>query len=105
MRSLSQLREMVIGARLDDALYNILRAREPRDLLRSVLIQTYFAPELQVLLVEQGAINYESSLYSKKLLEQQAIGETLEDSYRYAARDQGFRRHRCALCGIRECAL
>jgi len=111
MRSLSQLREMVIGARLDDALYNILRAREPRDLLRSVLIQTYFAPELQVLLVEQGAINYESFLYSKKLLEQheqQVIRETLEDTYRYAARDQGFRRavvivyaHRCALCGIR----
>ena len=108
MRSLSQLREMVIGARLDDALYNILRAREPRDLLRSVLIQPYFAPELQVLMVEQGAINYESFLYSKKLLEQQAIGEKLEDTYRYAARDQGFRRavviayaHRCALCGIR----
>lgn len=111
MRSLSELRRMVVGARLDDALYNLLRAREPRDHLRSVLIQTYFAPELQVLLVEQSAINYESFLYSNKLLEQheqQAITETLEDTYRYAVRDQGFRRavvvayaHRCALCGIR----
>lgn len=113
MRSSSQLREMVIGARLDEPLYQLLCAREPRDFLRSVLIQTYFAPELQVLLVEQGAINHESFLYSKKLLEQreqQTIGETLakEETYRPAARDQGFRRavvtayaHRCALCGVR----
>jgi putative restriction endonuclease len=113
MRSLTQLREMVIGARLDEALYKILCAREPRDLLRSVLIQIYFAPELQTLLVEQGAINYESFLYSKKLLEQpeqQTIRETLaeEETYPSAARDQGFRRavviayaHRCALCGVR----
>ena len=113
MRSSSQLRELVIGARLDEPLYQLLCAREPRDFLRSVLIQTYFAPELQVLLVEQGAINHESFLYSKKLLEQreqQTIGETLEEeeTYRPAARDQGFRRavvtayaHRCALCGVR----
>jgi putative restriction endonuclease len=113
MRSLSQLREMVIGARLDEPLYQLLCVREPRDFLRSILIQTYFAPELQVLLVEQGAINNESFLYSKKLLEQreqQTIGEALadEETYRPAARDQGFRyavttayAHRCALCGVR----
>ena len=113
MRSLSQLREMVIGARLDEALYEILCVQEPRDLLRSVLIQTYFAPELQARLVEQGAINYESFLYSKKLLEQteqQTIRESLaeEETYSSAARDQGFCRavvmayaHRCALCGVR----
>jgi putative restriction endonuclease len=111
MRSLSQLREMVIGARLDEPLYQLLCLHEPRDLLRSVLIQTYFAPELQVSLVEQGAINYESFLYSRKLLEQdeQTIRETLaEETYRPAARDQGFRyavvtayAHRCALCGVR----
>jgi putative restriction endonuclease len=113
MRSLSQLREMVIGARLDDPLYQLLCVREPRDLLRSVLIQTYFAPELQGLLVEQGAINHEVFLYSKKLLEQreqQTTKETVaeEETYRSIARDQGFRRavvtayaHRCALCGVR----
>jgi putative restriction endonuclease len=113
MRSLSQLREMIIGAQLDETLYQLLCVREPRDLLRSVLIQTYFEPEQQVLLLEQGAINYESFLYSKKLLEQreqQTISEMLaeEETYRSAARDQGFRRavvtayaHRCALCGVR----
>ena len=113
MRSSSQLREMLIGARLDEPLYELLCAREPRDFLRSVLIQTYFAPELQILLVEQGAVNREAFLYSKRLLErrrEQAVGEALteEEAYRPAARDQGFRRavvtayaHRCALCGVR----
>jgi putative restriction endonuclease len=113
IRSLSQLREMIIGARLDETLYQLLCVREPRELLRSVLIQTYFAPELQSSLVEQGAINYESFLYSKKLLEQreqQTIREMVaeEETYRPTARDQGFRRavvtayaHRCALCGVR----
>jgi putative restriction endonuclease len=113
MRSLPQFREMIIGARLDETLYQLLCVREPRDLLRSVLIQTYFAPELQGLLVEQGAVNHESFLYSKKLLEQpeqQTLRETLaeEETYRPVARDQGFRRavviayaHRCALCGVR----
>lgn len=113
MRSLSQLREMVIGARLDEDLYRILCTREPRDILRSILIQTHFAPEIQSLLVEQGTINYESFLYSKRLLEQpeqQTIREALaeEATYLSAVRDQGFRRavviayaHRCALCGVR----
>ena len=113
MSSLSQLRGMVIGARLDEALYELLHTREARDLLRSGLIQTYFAPELQALLIEQSTVNYESFLYSQWLLEeheQQTARETLaeEETYRSVVRDQGFRRavvtayaHRCALCGIR----
>jgi putative restriction endonuclease len=117
IRSLSQLRENVVGARLDEALYDLLRVRESRDLLRSVLIETYFAPEVRSLLVEQGAVNHEAFLYSKKLLEQreeQTIGESLteEETYHPAARDQGFRRavvtaytHRCALCGMRVLTL
>lgn len=113
IRSLSRLRETLIGARLDEALYELLHIRESRDLLRSVLIETYFAPEVRDSLIEQGAVNREAYLYSKKLLEgrgEQTIGEALtkEEAYRPAARDQGFRRavvtaytHRCALCGIR----
>ena len=113
IRSLSRLREISVGARLDEALYELLHIQEPRDLLRSVLIETYFAPEVRDSLVEQGMVNREAFLYSKKLLErpgEQTIGETRtqEESYRPAARDQGFRRavvtayaHRCALCGIR----
>jgi putative restriction endonuclease len=112
IRSLSRLRETVIGARLDEALYELLRVESSRDLLRSVLIETYFAPDVRSSLIEQGAVNREAFLYSKELLERQgaqSVGETLaQEVYRPAARDQGFRRavvaayaHRCALCGIR----
>lgn len=113
IRSLSRLRETIIGARLDEALYELLRVREPRNLLRSILIETYFASEVRSLLFEQGTVNREAYLYSKKLLErrgEQAVREALaeEEMYRPAVRDQGFRRavvtaysHRCALCGIR----
>jgi putative restriction endonuclease len=113
IRSINQLRETVLGARLDDELYHLLGVGDSRDLLRTVLIETYFAPEAQPSLVEQGSINIESFRYSQKLLDQARTGQTKEkpgdeDRYRQAVRDQGFRRavvtaydHRCALCGIR----
>ena len=113
IRSIIQLRDTILGARLDEELYQLLRSEESRDLLRTVLIQTYFAAEARQALAEQGAINLESFRYSQKLLEQartQQVKEGLanEDTHRSAARDQGFRRavvtaydHRCALCGIR----
>jgi putative restriction endonuclease len=112
IRLLSRLRETVFGARLDEALYEILHVQESRDLLRSVLIETYFAPEIRGSLIERGAVNQEAFLYSKELLERkgpQTVEEAVvEGAYRPAARDQGFRRavvtayvHRCALCGIR----
>lgn len=112
IRSLARLQETVVGACLDEALYELLRARNSRDLLRSVLIEAYFAPEVRGLLVEQGDVNREAFRYSRELLEwrgEQAVKETAAvDAYRPAARDQGFRRavvtayaHRCALCGIR----
>lgn len=112
IRSLSRLRETAFGARLDEALYEILHVQESRDLLRSVLIETYFAPEIRGSLIERGAVNREAFLYSKELLDlkgPQPVEETVaEEVYRPAARHQGFRRavvtayvHRCALCGIR----
>lgn len=112
IRSLSRLRETVVGARLDEALYRLLRVRESRDLLRAVLVDTYFAAEARESLIEQIVVNYEAFLYSEELLGQGkegAVGEPLaREEYRPAARDQGFRRavvtayaHRCALCGIR----
>jgi putative restriction endonuclease len=113
IRSLTRLDETVLGARLDQALYRVLHHQECRDTLRSVLINTYFASELQESLAEQGTVNREAFVYSEKLLRRrggQTIGEasTKEEAYRPAVRDQGFRRavvtayaHRCALCGIR----
>ena len=113
IRSLSGLQGTLIGARLDETLYEILHVQESRSLLRSVLLETYFAPEIRGSLVNQGTINREAFLYSKKLLGQrgeQTVEEALtaEETYRPTVRDQGFRRavvtayaHRCALCGLR----
>jgi putative restriction endonuclease len=110
---LAALQAVVLGARLDEALYELLCIEESRHLLRAVLIQTYFAPELHQALMEQSAVNAEAYLYSEELL-QQAHAASLkeiagpENAYRPAGRDQGFRRaivkaydHRCAICGVR----
>jgi putative restriction endonuclease len=113
IRSVNQLQETILGAELDDELYALFCIEESRNLLRAVLIETYFAPEIQPALVEQGTVNVEAFRYSQTLLEQartRQVKEGLvdEEGYRLAARDQGFRRavviaydHRCALCGIR----
>lgn len=113
IRSLVQLRESVLGARLEESLYRLLHDAEPRGLLRSVLLEVYFAPEAGDTLAEQSVVNREAELYSEKLLDgggEAALREATGEAaiYRAAARDQGFRRavvtaydHRCALCGIR----
>jgi putative restriction endonuclease len=111
--SLVRLREEVIGARLDDDLYDLILSKEHRDRLRSVLIETYFSLQTRRVLIEQSAVNLGAFAYSEELLkhpEDPRVQETLpiEEAYRPAVRDQGFRRavvsaylHRCALCGLR----
>jgi putative restriction endonuclease len=111
--SLARLRDEVIGARLDERLYELIVSKENRDRLRSVLIETYFSPETRGLVFEQGAINRGAFVNSEELLrrpEDTRVEEALpvEEAYRPAVRDQAFRRavvtaylHRCALCGIR----
>jgi putative restriction endonuclease len=111
--SLTRLREEIVGACLDEDLYDLIRSDENRDRLRSVLIEMYFSPEARQLLVEQSITNRGAFVYSEELLrrpEDPTVQETLslEEAYLPAVRDQGFRRavvtaysHRCALCGIR----
>ena len=111
--SLSRLRDEIIGARLDQELYEIISSKENRDRLRSVLVETYFSPEVRDRVLEQSAVNRGAFVYSEELLrhpEDPRVQEALpvEDAYRPAVRNQGFRRavvtaylHRCALCGIR----
>lgn len=112
IRGVSHLKEIVLGVKLDDDLYTLLCIEESRNLLRTVLIENYFAPELHAVLVEQGIINKEAFQYSQTLLEksrhQQVQENTDAEKYAPAVRDQGFRRaivhvydHRCAVCGIR----
>lgn len=116
IRSLSQLRDTIIGARLDDGLYELLRAPEPRAILRDGLVKAYFAAEMRSALVERSAVNCEAFRYSEELLrgDRGKVVEALieDEKYRPVARDQGFRRavvmaysHRCALCGIRVLTL
>ncbi len=108
---LKQLRELVLGAQLDEPLFQLLQQPASRDLLRTTLIETYFAPEIHARLVERGQINAEAFQYSLDLL-QQAKEKVVKESPEYgvstAVRDQGFRRvivtlyeHRCAFCGVR----
>ena len=110
---MSRLREEVLGARLDEELFDLVRSEGNRDRLRSVLIDAYFSSETRRPVAGQGAINRGAFFYSEELLkrpEDPRVEKALpaEEVYRTAVRDQGFRRavataylHRCALCGIR----
>ena len=108
---LKQLRQLVLGARLDDVLYQLLQDEQSRNLLRTTLIQTYFAPEIHQRLVARGQSNAEAFQYSMELLQkakENTAKEAPEEMYTPAVRDQGFRRvivtiyeHRCAFCGVR----
>ncbi|HNB50470.1 MAG TPA: HNH endonuclease [Anaerolineales bacterium] len=110
--TLSQLGRLILGARLDEALYALLQTPETRDPLRTLLIQTYFAPEIHPFLRAQGQLNWDAFLYSQHLLEKAnkevKDSPSPEETYQPVVRDQGFRRvivrlyqHRCAFCGIR----
>jgi putative restriction endonuclease len=112
VKGVSHLKDMVMGAKIDDELYNLIIIEESRKRLQSVLIGNYFAPQMQAGLFEQSRINKEAFRYSEALLEKsikQQVGEgEAPNEYTPAARDQGFRRavvsaydHRCAVCGIR----
>src|SRR5215210_5722058 len=52
--SLTRLREEIVGARLDENLYDLVRSKENRDRLRDVLIETYFSPKTRRLVAEQS---------------------------------------------------
>ena len=110
--SVSYLRKHALGAELDEGLFQTMQSGEGREALREALLQSCFSSEAQALLREQSVINRDAFDYSRILEEKvhlPLVKEIVEaDSYRPAARDQGFRRivvssydHRCALCGIR----
>lgn len=110
--TLSQLQKLVLGAKVDEDLFSLCQIEETRDALRMTLIQTYFAPEYQALLLNQGAISLNAYLYSQQLIEKvryQLMEKSgVEEEYNETTRDQGFRRavvrlydHRCAFCGVR----
>jgi len=111
--SISRLKEIYAGARVDDELFAYMADPETRVRLQTQIIDTYFVPELRPALVEQGDVNLAAYKYSRKLIAEVQEGlddwQPLEMSAKVQkVRDQGFRRaivqlydHRCALCGIR----
>jgi putative restriction endonuclease len=111
--SMVKLRQIYVGARMDDELFQLMCNPETREQLRASLIETYFVPEVRLKLVEQGQVNYQAYEYSQELLkvaEWKAPFDKQRDESEQVRkiRDQGFRRtivilykHRCALCGIR----
>jgi putative restriction endonuclease len=113
IKSISQLREYVIGVRLDDELYGLLRNEKARNVLRCAILDGNFASELHPKLLEQALINVKAYEYSEELLEEVRKGRSKKvkeaaASYQATVRDQAFRRavvtaygHRCAFCGIR----
>ncbi len=111
--SMVKLREIYSGAEMDDEFFQFMCKPETREQLRAVLVETYFATEIRVKVLEQGQLNYAAYQYSEKLLkvaEWKKQFEKPEDEpeWQKKIRDSGFRRtivnlyqHRCALCGIR----
>lgn len=111
--SVKRLRELYLGARFNDDLFNLIIIETSREKLRSVLIKTYFAPHIQKKLIEQASINNESSKYCASLLSPEKSIPYRDATEKGLApakkiRSQGFRmaivklyEHRCALCGIR----
>jgi len=55
--SMTKLCEIYAGARLDDTLFVCLMDPVARERLRDVLVQTYFAPEIQPQMAGQGFVN------------------------------------------------
>jgi len=111
--SMTKLREVCAGARMDEELFRLMCKPETREQLRAALIETYFAPEIRTKVLEQGNLNYAAYRYSEKLLKlaewKKDFGKATDESdWQKKIRDSGFRRtivtlyrHRCALCGIR----
>jgi putative restriction endonuclease len=114
IRSLTKMRQYVLGATLDDELYTLLTDPQSRDTLRRVLFETYFAPPVRALLEEVGTITAQSFEYSRELLNRSRgrfklkEAPEMDEQYYTESRSTGFRRavvnaykHTCAMCRIR----
>lgn len=108
LTTVNRLREFTLGAKLDEDLFELLKSKENRDRLRSILVKKYFAPEVETRLLEQSELNAEAYRYSLTLLHDKSELSFDPGELKPAARSQGFRiaivktyAHRCTTCGIR----
>lgn len=107
--SVTRLRSIVLGARMDEKPFRLLCRQKTREELRAAILQRYFAPDTAQTLLKEALQNQEAFEYSQRLLK---AAESAQDYGRpdkpQQVRDQGFRKaimtlysHRCALCDIR----
>ena len=108
LTTVNQINEVAIGAKLDDELFELAKIKESRNVLRSILIENYFAPEAKPVLLEQSQINDEAYRYSLELLEESHGIKPILEEVKPIVRNQGFRiaivktySHRCTTCGIK----
>ncbi len=111
--SMVKLKKVCTGAKFDEDLFKLMSQPDTRERLRAAIINTYFAEEIRLRVVDCGAINIKAYEYSKELLreiknEKKPWDKIDSDDETSKVRDQGFRKaivplyeHRCALCGIR----
>jgi putative restriction endonuclease len=113
IKTIRQLQEFVIAARLDDQLFMALQQSECQNALRRVLIESYFSPAMRPVLVETGKIISESFEYSSEIYSQTSRNfrlkeESAKTEYSPETRSTAFRKvvvaaynHTCAMCGLR----
>lgn len=97
------------GATLDEELFMYMQEPQAREVLRSVLLETYFSVQAQERLRLRSVVTTDVLLYSSYLLQPAQVAEVPHRFVeRQAVRQQGFRRaivvsydHRCAQCGIK----
>lgn len=110
--SVKKLREIALGARIQSELFAFIQAQPSRKKLVERLLLACFSESVRNIILETLVIHDQAFKYSI-LLENKAHDNKISDislaqTYREAARNQGFRRavikhydHRCALCGVR----
>lgn len=112
--SLAQLQQYVLGATLAPDLAALLVNAEAREALRQVLIETYFAPEVQLALFQCGRVASEAAAYRQEIVALAQQPFTLirppapQRAYLREARAAGFRQvvveayqQTCAFCRLR----
>lgn len=112
IKTIGQLNQLVLGATLDQPLFELLQQPAAREQLCQTLIQHYFTPELWPALGMIAQINTQIFDYSKLLIEQsrrkfREIPAT-DTPYQIEVRSSAFRQivvpsydYCCAICGIR----
>ena len=110
--TVSKLRNVALGAEIDEALFVHMTSAAGRQALAGALLRSCFSEDGQRSLGEQASLHGEAFQYSRILAEAAhslpAAEKVFPGDYKAAARDQGFRRaivlhydHRCAFCGTR----